>query len=139
MFHFDKQQEIRFVRWLIRVVSLLACAFFLHVFGMLASNLMLPAHAVPLYAVFILTTASLLIAWRWEVVGGRLTMILALLLGLSGAYATFSYGATLLDIPASTHLFAAILALVEWALPFLIFGWLFVKVGRSTSLIQKPA
>ena len=132
MFRYDKQQEIR-------IVSLLTCAFFLHVFGMLSSNLMLPAHAVPLYTLFVLTTVSLLIAWRWEVAGGRLTMILALLLGLAGAYATFSYGATLPDTPASTHLLAAALALVEWALPFLIFGWLFVKVGRRTQTIENPA
>jgi hypothetical protein len=132
LFNFDQRQELQMVRWLIRIVSLLACALFLYTFGMLSSNLALPAHAIPLYAIFMLTTLSLLAAWRWEVIGGRLTMILALLLGLSGAYATYSYGATLPNIPSSTHLLAAVLALIEWTLPFLIFGWLFVKVGRQT-------
>lgn len=139
LFQYDKHRELRIVRWLIRIVSLLASALFLYTFAALVGRLMLPTHAVPLAVIFALTAVSLLISWRWEIVGGKLTMLFAVLLGLAGGYATYSYGTTIPDIDAGTHLFATLVAFVEWTIPFLIFGWLFAKVGRNTEIIEKSA
>jgi len=137
LLNYGKGQEVRLVRWITRIVSLLASLLFLYTFAVLAGREALPATAVPLAVLFALTSLSLLIAWHWEVLGGRLTMVFALLLGLAGGYATYSYGMTIPEIDPGMHLFATALAIVEWTIPFLIFGWLFAKVGRQSAMIEK--
>ena len=138
-FNYDKQQEIQIVRWLIRITGLLASAFFLFTFFKLDQLGRLPSWGIPLLVVFVLTTASMLLAWRWETLGGRLMMLCAVALGLAGGYATYIYATTIPDVSGGSKLIVFILAMIEWMLPFLIFGWLFVKVGRHTEMVEKPA
>jgi hypothetical protein len=137
LLNYDNGQELRLVRWITRIVSLLASLLFLYTFAALAGRQVLPDAGVPLAVIFALTALSLLIAWRWEVLGGRLTMVFAILLGTAGGYATFSYGMTISGIGLKTPLLATALAFVEWTIPFLIFGWLFAKVGRQSAIIEK--
>jgi hypothetical protein len=137
-FRYDRTQETRIVRWLIRAVSLLTGAFFFFTFIRLDQMGRLPPWGIPLVVVFALTVASTLIAWRWETLGGRLTMICAVALGLAGGYATYTYATTLPEVEQSSKVLVFLLAMAEWMIPFLIFGWLFVKVAQQTESVESP-
>lgn len=109
-------------RWIARVVSLLICGILLDGFNSLTT--------MPFGLIQIVGLAGLLLAWRWEVLGGLLVLTAGV---LSGVAVT---GSTLLAAGPS-HLLVCLLSGVFWSGPFLIFGWLFIKIGRHNRHLQQ--
>jgi hypothetical protein len=70
-----------------------------------------------------LLTLILLAAWRWEKIGGRLTMIGGALFFVILMVSALTNG----DMP----LMGALLAGWMLALPYVVLGWLFYNLGRQ--------
>ena len=108
-------------RWIARVVSLLICGIMLDGFSSLTTS--------PFGLVQILGLAGLLLAWRWEVVGGLLVLTVGVISGVGVAELT-------LLTAGPEHLLVCLLGGLFWGGPFLIFGWLFIKIGRHHKRLQ---
>ena len=108
-------------RWIARVVSLLICGILLNGFSTLTT--------APFGIVQILGLGGLLLAWRWEILGGLLVLAAG---GLSGLAVTD----LVLLTAGPGKLLLCLLSGLIWAAPFLIFGWLFIKIGRHHKHLQ---
>lgn len=104
-------------RWIARVVSLLICGIMLSGLGTLAQPIASPTNLLQLFGL-----GGLLLAWRWERLGGIVISLSGLLNSL------IMFGLMLLVIPSSPII--GVLCALTWGGPFLIFGWLFIKIGR---------
>lgn len=120
-----RPSQVRFVRWLTRAFGLSATLFYLDtLLRYLPSN----PHIMPLTVIFFVTMLSILLAWRVERTGGIITIACGVLVGLAGMYATYRYEQAVDEVIGWVVLLAGIL----WGFPFLVVGWLFVKVSQAT-------
>ncbi len=113
------------MKWTIRILSLLVVLYVLSLWFFNEDVRARPTLAILFQA---LLTLILLLAWRWEKIGGRLAMIGGLIF-----FVILITGA-LLDgaIPFA----AALLGGTLLALPYVALGWLFFQLGRRT---EQPA
>ena len=128
LLHRSETQEIQIVRWIARISSVLLTVLF----GIVFLTTDQPAHFV---VVILAMTVALLLAWRWERMGGLLTIAIALIYSVGvGLYSVFSLSIPDLGILQAIFLgFVCILiALIVLVLPYLILGWLFVSVARHS-------
>jgi hypothetical protein len=127
LLHYDNQREIGAVRWLARGLSILIGGF---VVVLYLFNDDLRTNPTPPTVMLGVLTLFMLIAWRWERIGGLLTMFGSLLLAAS----------MLLQLSGVVGLITPIPLLILIAggttLSFLIIGWLFVSVAQHTTVIQ---
>jgi hypothetical protein len=123
------QRQIRFIRYLVRAVSVAAILWFLYpLFVLLPNN----PHLAPLAAVFVLILVSAVAAWAWERAGGLALMACGSLAGLAGLYGTYAYEAAQGEVIA----WAVLLAGAMWGFPYIAFGWLFVTLSRATTTLN---
>ncbi len=124
-----KPRRFYIARTMTRLVGLLAALFYLDVLVRYVPN---NPQVIPLVAAFILTTLSVLLVWRWERLAGVTTMACALLVALTGAYATYTYEASMGEVIT----WGVVLATLLWGLPYLIVGALFVKFAQATEAVR---
>jgi hypothetical protein len=113
--------DLRAARWIARVVSLLICGILLDGFSSLTTT--------PFGLVQIIGLAGLLLAWRWEILGGLLVVTAGVISGLAVMD-------LILLAAGPDHLLVCLLGGLFWGGPFLIFGWLFIKIGRHKKQLQ---
>jgi hypothetical protein len=126
------RQQIRLIRWLVRMISLAVILWFLYpLFVLLPNN----PHLAPLVIVFILILVSAVAAWAWERAGGIALMACGALAGLAGLYGTYAYEAA----QGEVILWAVLLAGAMWGFPFAAFGWLFVRLSQASTMLNVSA
>jgi hypothetical protein len=128
LFHYSETQEIQIVRWIARISSILLTVLF----GIVILITDQPAHFV---AVILAMTIALLLAWRWERIGGLLIIAIALSYSIgTGLYSLFSLSIPNLGLLQAIlwGLVCILIALVVLVLPYLVLGWLFVSVARRS-------
>ncbi|MGD2049832.1 MAG: hypothetical protein PVH03_10060 [Chloroflexota bacterium] len=120
---FDSPEEIQLARRVARGLSLLSIGFLLLL--LVLNEDFRKSPTLPTIVLWILALSTL-IAWRWERVGGLLTLFLCPVFLLS----------LIVQWSGTAELSAPIwqLALIGFGmeLPFLIIGWLFITVGRKS-------
>jgi len=119
-------RRIQQARWFVRIVAGLLGTFLLSTLQVLVSpNYHLYPQAIPFVLFLFMTSVSMLIAIRWERLGGLLT-------GSGGVSLGIFMGLYLSQIATSVEvsLIAIILIGLLWMLPFVIFGMLFYQLGR---------
>jgi hypothetical protein len=120
---FDSPEEIQFARRVARGLSFLSIGFLLLL--LVLNEDFRKSPTLPTIVLWILALSTL-IAWRWERVGGLLTLFLCPVFLLS----------LIVQWSGTAELSAPIwqLALIGFGmeLPFLIIGWLFITVGRKS-------
>jgi hypothetical protein len=127
LLRYDTERELRWIRWLARGLSLLFSGFMLSV---LLFNEDVRQAPTPPTIVLGLLSVSMLLAWRWEELGGKLTMMGAPLFLISVMYMTTQVEA----------IFGVALVVgLALTLATLIVGWLFVSVARHTPVTREVA
>ena len=124
---YDNKQEVMTARWVARGISLFFGGFFLFIFVFnedVRNDPTMPT------IIFGMITLSMLIAWRWEKIGGILTLFLSPIFLLTIFFQWF--GAR--GLMTSTWVLAAIGAGMMFA--FFITGWLFVSVAQYFEVLQ---
>lgn len=131
--HFQRSQPTTPItlwrtRQVIRWSSLTLSLFILrHLIVSLNSPQTLAIDGVRLSMFFVLlfsTSVSMLLAWRWERLGGLLTMVCGTALG---AFLTFYIA---YFRPAEISLIGLVLIGILWALPFVTFGMMFYHLSQ---------
>lgn len=128
LIHYDNQHEISTVRWLARGLSLLIGGIVIVLF---LFNEDLRADPTPPVVMLGILTFFMMISWRWERIGGLLTMCGSLLLALTMLFQWSGTVGMITPIPL------LILVAGSMTLSFLIIGWLFVSVAQHTAVIQE--
>ena len=128
LLHYDNQHEISTARWLARGLSILigGTVVMLYLFNEDVLNDPTPS-TILLGAI----TLSMLIAWRWERVGGLLTMIGSLLIPVTMIFHWSGTVGLITPIPL------LVLTASGITLSFLIIGWLFVSVAPNKTGFQE--
>jgi hypothetical protein len=131
---FSTVQDIKWIRWTARLLSLVFAAMLITtiVFYVIGAG-----KALPTALILAVATVFMLLAWRWEKVGGMLTMIAS----------PFALGAVVLvaTMPEVFGLDSAtaplVISLIGLAFTFatLIVGWLFVSVAQHSVIEAQPA
>ncbi len=125
---YEKPQEIQVTRWVARGLSLLFIGFNLLLLLLnedFRNNPTLPT------VVFWILSLSMLIAWRWERIGGLLTIILSLALPLS---IIIQWSRTTGVVTPTWQLLLIGFSLMA---PFLITGLLFLLADRQSKLVKE--
>ncbi len=124
-------QTVRTARKVARGFGLVIALFVFYVLSRQGTDSM-----ALLVLTFVGTTAAMFAAWRWERMGGLLTIAGAVLIGFAGVSATYSYMAA----HGVIVWWALVIAFLLWTWPFLLVGWLFVKAsGSNMSATQAQA
>jgi len=123
-------QDIRIARLIARISSL--CLTLLFIIIILVTS------QPTIFTVTILAmTVSLFIAWRWEKLGGLLTISFviacAVLVAVDGMRA---FPDLSLPVMILWGVGCMVGVIVFWVLPYLLLGWLFVSISRHT--VQLP-
>jgi hypothetical protein len=118
-------------RWVARLAALTINLFFLGTFdfGTVLSSPLVNLSFLAQVAIL----GSILIAWRWEKLGGRLIIISSLVASLTIALPLAAI------VPENLTLgFTAVslLGALVWALPSIGFGWFFIVIARRAQHIQ---
>lgn len=87
------------------------------------------SQSVPFVVILFITNLLLLISWRWERLGARLTLLGAVGVGLAVAY-LMAVTASVQNIAISP--FLVLFVALAWAFPYLLFGLLFLAFSRPT-------
>ncbi len=118
---FSIRQDVRLIRWTARAFSLLILGFYITIIALYDD---FQAQLTTPFILALAVTICLLVAWRWEKVGGRLIM--------AGAAVLLAFlpinAVTQLDFPATL----ALLVSAALVAPYLLVGWLFYSVGQHT-------
>jgi hypothetical protein len=123
-------------RFVTRGASLLLNGFFLWVLAQIVmeSERLYPGsngvylHAFPFLIALPLANLMMLVAWRWERVGGWLTIAGGLTVMLTSAYSLIITGRLMqMDVEV---MIPALIANLLWLLPHLLFGLLFLSFDR---------
>ena len=125
----DTSQEIRLARWVARGLSLLFAGFVLTV---MLLNEDVRTDITPPTLILAALSLSALGAWRWERIGGLLTMACAPLLFLSMILQFINVAGLV------TPFWVLLLIAAGIAFSFLIVGWLFVSVAQHTQATRTP-
>lgn len=131
---FNTVEDIRWIRWTARLLSLVFAAMLITT---IVFNVIGEGKALPTALVLAAATVFMLAAWRWEKVGGMLTMIAS----------PFALGTVVLvaTMPELFGLDSAaaplVISLIGLAFTFatLIVGWLFVSVAQHSVIETQPA
>jgi hypothetical protein len=124
---YDNKQEVMTARWVARGISLFFGGFFLLIFVLnddVRNDPTLPT------LIFGMITLAMLIAWRWEKIGGILTIFLSPIFLLTIFFQWF--GAK--GLMTSPWVLGVISAGMMFA--FFITGWLFVSVAQYYEVLQ---
>jgi Na+/melibiose symporter-like transporter len=108
------------MRWTIRFLSLLQVIFYVSLWLFNEDVRSEPTPAILFQG---LLTLALLVAWRWEKIGGRLVMFGGLLFFLMLIVGVLVSG--------TASFVGALLASAMLTLPYGALGWLFFKLGRQ--------
>lgn len=130
LLHFDNAHEIGTARWVARGLTILIGGFVAVIY---LFNEDVRQDPTPPTILMGILTLWMLIAWRWERIGGTLLIFGSLLLFLS----------MLLELSGVAGLITPIWTLIligaGISLSYLITGWLFVSVAQHTAVAQVPA
>jgi hypothetical protein len=120
-------RRIQQARWFVRIIAVLLGVFLLSTLQVILSpSYHLYPQAIPFVLFLFITSISLLLAIRWERLGGLLTGSGGIALGIfMGLY--LSQMVTSVEV----SLIAIVLIGVLWSLPFVIFGVLFHQLSRK--------
>lgn len=130
-------RDLQKVRWLLRAVSLFLLVFIGYP---LVKLLLIPGfvypQALPFVAVLLFECVMLVLAWRWEIMGGKIAMAGGALLSIVTIVYVINLSQMLnVDLPLVGVLVSAV-----WGLPFIILGWLYVEIGQRThTMAATPA
>jgi hypothetical protein len=133
LFNYDEAQGIRVTRWIARLSSLaLNITFWVIIFT---------THQQTLFEVTIaVMTIALLVAWRWEMTGGLLTLATALacamIVGVHAAV-TVDHVGTLKAILWGMGCTVGVLAF--WVPEYVLMGWIFVSLARRADLMRSAS
>jgi MFS family permease len=127
LLRYDTEREVQWIRWLARGLSLLFSGFILSLF---LFNEDVRQSPTPPTIVLALLSVSMLLAWRWEELGGKLTMMGAPLCLVAVMYMTTQ---------VESILWLALVVGLALTLVPLIVGWLFVSVARHTPVTRGVA
>ncbi len=125
LLRYDTKQELNLARWVARALSILIGGFVLMIF--LLNDDVRNDPTLPTIVVGMLTI-GLLIAWRWERLGGLIVVFLSPILVLSMVI-QWSGAEGLLTPP-----WQLILIGITISLSFVITGWLFISVAQHTEV-----
>ncbi len=90
------------------------------------------SQSVPYVVTLFITNLFLLVAWRWERMGACLILLGAVAVGVTVAYSMFVTASIQnVDIPA----FIILLVAAAWALPYILFGLLFLNFSRREAIL----
>lgn len=130
LLQYDTTQEIRLARWIARGSSLLIGGFIVILFILNED-----VRNDPNLGTIILwiMTLGMLIAWRWERIGGTLVLASSPFLVLSMVF--YWSGAEGLITPW----WELMLIGITISLSFVIVGWLFISVAQHSEVIKTPA
>ena len=118
------KRDLHRIRWMARGFSLL--------FAVLSFSSLLFTEQITLPTIVLaILSVFMLIAWHWEKLGGRLTLIGSPFCLISVMYMT--------NKAETVALWLAILVGVALTLATLIVGWLFVSVSQHTAMTAEPA
>jgi hypothetical protein len=125
--------DLAAARWLVRTVALLIWSIYYTGFGS-------PADPSPAIVSILALLISMIIAWRWEQIGGLLVIGVSLLFGVSfllgaGVSVLFVSPAAQTLSPLVTISIVALIGL-GFPTPFIIFGWLFYRIGQQARAAQ---
>ena len=129
LLRYDSPEEIQLARRVARGLSLLFIGFILLL--LILNEDFRESPTLPTIVLWILALCTL-IAWRWERVGGLLTLFLSPVFLLS-LFIQWSGTAGLV-----TPIWQLALIGFGMVFPFLIIGWLFVYVGRQSQVAREP-
>lgn len=119
-------EEIRLTRWIARTTSIFLIVLYSFV-------ILLTVQPALFTLTIVAMSASLLLAWRWETIGGALTVGLALtcafLVGLNALLTVPNLGFLMRIL---WGLGCMLGTLITWVSPHALIGWLFVSLGRHT-------
>ncbi len=124
---FETERDVRLVRWMARGLATLFAAFILSLF---LFNEDVRQNPHPPVVILALLALSMMLAWRWEKLGGRLTFIGSPLLFVSVLYTWLSPRAGGFD-PGGAWILGMAVVGAALSLPPLIVGWLFVSLARA--------
>lgn len=119
-------RRVQQARWFVRIIALLLGTFLLSTLRVILSpSYNLYTQAIPFVALLLLTSVSMLLAIRWERLGGLLT-------GGGGVALGIFMGLYLSQIATSVECSAIAIVLIGtlWMLPFVIFGALFHQLSQ---------
>jgi hypothetical protein len=124
-FSFNTVQDVKWIRWAARLLSLV---FAVMVITTIVFNMLGLATMLPTVIVFAAATVFMLFAWRWEKIGGVLTLIASPFALVSAVLVAVNPGIFGLDVIAEPLVFSLIGLAFTFAI--LIVGWLFVSVSQ---------
>ncbi len=118
-------RRIRQVRLYVRSISTMISLFLLLTLrGVMSPSYQLYAQAIPFTLFLFIASVSMLMAVRWERIGGLLTGCSGVALGLFMSLYVYQM------VPFEIQLGEAIVIGILWMLPFVIFGALFHQLSR---------
>jgi hypothetical protein len=127
LIRYENSRDVQSVRLLARGLSLVFVALGLFTFVNYAIG---RGKLTPAGLVLDVLTVTMLLAWRWEKVGGNLTMGASPLGLISAVY--------MLRGMSASDPFGAFLVGLAMSAAALIVGWLFVSVAQHSSLTARP-
>jgi hypothetical protein len=119
-------RRVEQARWFVRIIALLLGTFLLSTLRLILSpSYNLYPQAIPFVLLLFVTSVSMLLAIRWERLGGLLT-------GGGGVALGIFMGLYLSQIATSAECSAIAIVLIGvlWMLPFVIFGALFHQLSQ---------
>ncbi len=128
-------RRVQQARWFVRIIAALLGTFLLSTLRMILSpSYNFYPQAIPFVLFLFVTSVSMLLAIRWERLGGLLT-------GSGGVSLGIFMGLYLSQIatPAECSAIAIVLIGTLWMLPFVIFGALFHQLGQHSTLQKNTA
>lgn len=126
---FNSLGEIRMARWVARGTSLFIGGF---VLVLLLFNEDIREDPTPATLVLGILSLLVLVSWRWERLGGTLTLLASPILLVAPLIQML--GAPGLITPT----WLLILISAAMTLPFFITGWLFLSIAKHAEVAQKP-
>ena len=123
----ENEEDIRLARWLARGLSLLFVGFVLLLIALNEDFRESPT--LPTVILWILT-GCMLVAWRWERSGGRLTLFFSALFFVS-LIIQWTRTGQLID-----PWWLPVAAGSVWVLFTLLAGWLFLQAGQAAASVQ---
>jgi hypothetical protein len=128
----DAARDIYIARWIARASSLALTMTF-------AVVIAINPQPILFSATIGVMTIALAVAWRWEKVGGLLTLgaalVCAVLVGLNAVISVPNLGIVMSIVWGAACILAVLLV---WFLPYELLGWLFISIGRSGDRPAQP-
>lgn len=121
------QNEIQMARWIARISSLVLTTLFAFV-------ILLTDQPILFTVTIVGMSVALMLAWRWERMGGLLTLSFALICAvLGGLSAAIEFDNMGIPVRVLWALSSMVVVFIAWVSPYALVGWLFVSIARYST------